>query len=111
MYHQTGLGIMTLDKQTRDAIAVSVKKAVMEANEVYDEVWLTGKQLGEQVGFFTKEWLKRYGTSLPREALKVKDENGVVHRTGWCYPKKKILRMIAEGEMRNLVVMDRDVEE
>ena len=97
---------MTLDKQTREAIAASVRKAVMDANEVYDEVWLTGKQLSEQVGFFTKEWLKRYGMTLPREALKVRDENGVVHRTGWCYPKRRILRMIAEGEFRTLKVVE-----
>lgn len=95
---------MTLDKQTREAIAASVRKAAMDANEIYDEVWVTGKQLSEQVGFFTKEWLKRYGMTLPREAVKVRDENGVVHRTGWCYPKKRILRMIAEGQMRQLEV-------
>ena len=97
---------MTLDKQTREAIAASVRKAVMDANEVYDEVWLTGKQLSEQVGFFTKEWLKRYGMTLPREAVKVRDESGVVHRTGWCYPKKRILRMIADGEFRTLKVVE-----
>ena len=97
---------MTLDKQTREAIAASVRKAVMDANEVYDEVWLTGKQLSEQVGFFTKEWLKRYGMTLQREAVKVRDESGVVHRTGWCYPKKRILRMIAEGELRTLKVVE-----
>lgn len=100
-----------IDKVTRDAIAASVKKAMIEAQEVYDEVWLTGKQLSEQVGFFTKEWLKRYGMTLPREAVKVKDRNGVIHRTGWCYPKKKILRMIADGEMRRLKVPEDYMDE
>lgn len=100
-----------IDKVTRDAIAASVKKAMIEAQEVYDEVWLTGKQLSEQVGFFTKEWLKRYGMTLPREAVKVKDRNGVIHRTGWCYPKKKILRMIADGEMRGLEVPEDYMDE
>ena len=100
----------TIDRLTREAIAATVMKATREANEVYDEVWLTGKQLSEQVGFFSKEWLKRYGMTLPREAVKVKDRNGVIHRTGWCYPKKKILRMIADGEMRGLEVPE-DFEE
>ena len=95
---------MILDKQTRMAVAAAVRTATMEANEVYNEEWLTGKQLCEQVGFFTKEWLKRYGMTLPREVVKVRDENGVVHRTGWGYPKKRILRMIAEGEFRDLRV-------
>lgn len=100
-----------LDRLTREAIAASVMKATREAAEMYDEVWLTGKQLGEQVGFFTREWLKRYGMTLPREAVKVKDRNGVIHRTGWCYPKKKILRMIADGEMRGLEMPEDYIEE
>ena len=94
---------MQLDKRTREAIASCVMKATREAAEMYDEQWLTGAQLSEQIGFFKKEWLKRYGDALGRvgcrKEVKVKDRNGVVHRTGWCYPKKKILRMIAEGEM------------
>lgn len=104
-----------LDKLTREAIAASVMKATREANELYDEVWLTGKQLSEQVGFFKKEWLKRYGDALGRigcrKEVRVKDRNGVIHRTGWCYPKKKILRMIADGEMDELLMPAEDYEE
>ena len=33
---------MTLDKETRMAVAAAVQKATMEANEVYNEEWLTG---------------------------------------------------------------------
>ena len=93
---------MALDKQTREAIAASVAKATLEAHEVYNEVWLTGKQLSEQFGFFSKEWLKRYGRSLPRETVRVCDEKGNWHHTGWCYPKHRILRMINNGELRSL---------
>ena len=95
--------MITLDKLTREAITACVMKAEREAHEMYDEVWLTGKQLSEQVAFFKKEWLKRYGDALGRigcrKEVKVKDRNGVIHRTGWCYPKHRILRMIEEGEM------------
>ena len=93
---------MTLDKQTRMAVASAVKKAAIEANEIYSERWLTADQLCETIGFFTKDWLKRYGSKLPRECVRVKDDNGVEHRTCWCYPLKRILRMVADGELRIL---------
>lgn len=104
----------TIDRLTREAIVATVMKATREANEVYDEVWLTGKQLTEQIGFFKKEWLKRYGDALGaigcRKEIKVRDRNGVIHRTGWGYPKKKILRMIANDEMQFLDIPE-DYEE
>lgn len=94
---------MTLDKLTRMAIAEAVTKAVREANEVYDEQWVTKKQLCEQCGFFTEQWLKTYGPALERIGckmeMKVIDAQGVEHGTHPCYAKKRLLRMIAEGEI------------
>lgn len=95
--------MMTLDKETREAIQSAVRKAQMEVNEVYHEKWLTGKELCKEIGFFTEKWLKTYGRTLPRECVRVTTEDGVVHKTGWCYPKMKIMRMIHEGELRNLM--------
>lgn len=95
---------MVLDKQTREAVVATVRKATIEMHEVYDERWLTGEQLCEEIGFFSREWLKRYGRTLPRECVRVTEKNGVQHKTGWCYPKMKILRMISEGSLRNLSV-------
>lgn len=91
---------MTLDKATREAIVEGVKRAALEMAEVYQEEWVTGEQLCAAVGFFTKEWLHNYGATLPRECVRVVDEAGVCHRTRWCYPKKKILRLISEGKLR-----------
>ena len=93
---------MTLDKATREAIAQAVRKATIEMQEVYQEQWLTGEQLCEAVPLFTKEWLHRYGQTLPRECVRVTTPDGVMHKTGWCYPKMKIQRMLAEGEFRGL---------
>lgn len=93
---------MTLDKATREAIAQAVRKATVEMQEVYQEQWLTGEQLCEAVPLFTKEWLHRYGQMLPRECVRVTTADGVMHKTGWCYPKMKIQRMLAEGEFRGL---------
>lgn len=96
--------MISIDRYTRDAIVAAVKKATIEANEIYSEEWISGQQLCDEIGFFTKEWLKRYGQLLPRECVRVTDSEGILHRTGWSYPKKKILRMLSNGEFRNLKI-------
>lgn len=93
---------VTLDKQTRLAIEQTVFRAVQEALETVDEVWLTPDQLVEQVGFFPAEWLKRNGKQLPRETFRWRDENGAVHEGHPRYPKHKIQRMIREGAFRDM---------
>lgn len=94
--------MITIDKLTREAIVKCLKDALAEKNEIYDEVWLTGKQLCQQVGFFSPDWLKKYGHKLPRTTIVVRDVFDVEHRTGWRYPKKRILRMIAEGQLSKI---------
>jgi hypothetical protein len=43
-----------------------------EEREMYDEVWLTEKQLLEQFGMFTHDWLKKFGQCLqPARAIVV----------------------------------------
>jgi hypothetical protein len=97
---------MTLDKETRMAIQAAIKKAVMEANEIYNEEYLTPKQLCDQVPLFTKEWLRHNWRMLPSERVGWKDSDGVDHECTRCYPKKKILRMISDGAFRDLHVAD-----
>lgn len=94
--------MVKVDKETRFAIQQAVKSAVAEAHETYTERWMTGAQLSAELPFFTREWLKRFGSSLPRERVGMEDAQGRTHYTGWCYPYKKILRMIAEGKLRQL---------
>ena len=94
--------VMRLDKETREAVLATVRKATVEIQETYQEQWITGEQLCELIPFFSKDWLKRYGMMLPRECVRVMDEQGRQHKTGWCYPKKKILRMVNEGKLRML---------
>lgn len=93
-----------MDRQLRTQIVQEVRRAVVELTEAYDEQWLTEKQLCEQMGFFTAGWLRRYGDTLPREQVCVTDAEGVTHKTAWCYPKKKLLRLIKEGALRSLTV-------
>lgn len=92
-----------LDKITREAIVSTVRKATIEAQEMYNEQWVTAEQLSQRMPFFSKEWLKRYGSLLPRECIRVV-KDGVVHRTGWCYPLNKLQRMVNEGELREITM-------
>ena len=79
-----------------------VRRTMEEQMEMYSEVWLTEKQLLEQFGMFTHDWLKKYGHCLQPARAIVVDEQGVEHRSGWAYPKHKIQRMIASGEIMKL---------
>lgn len=92
----------TIDKHTREAIVAAVRAAAFEAMEVYQEEWLTGKQLAKEMPFFTLDWLKHYGHLLPRERVRVTEATGKIRETGWCYPKKKLLRMVSEGSLRRI---------
>ncbi len=79
-----------------------VRRAVEEEREMYDEVWLTEKELIAQFGMFTHDWLKKYGQCLQPARAIVVDKQGVERRSGWAYPKHKIQRMIASGEITKL---------
>jgi hypothetical protein len=46
--------------------------------------------------------LKHYGHTLKPSRAIVIDENGVEHRTGFAYPRNRIQRMIANGEIMKL---------
>jgi hypothetical protein len=90
---------------TRDElneVKAVVRRAVEEEREMYDEVWLTEKELIAQFGMFTHDWLKKYGLCLQPAQAMVVDEYGVEHKTGKAYPKHKIQRMIASGEIMKL---------
>lgn len=91
---------MTRD-ELNDVKAV-VRRAVEEEREMYNEVWLTEKELIAQFGMFTHDWLKRYGHCLQPARAIVVDEQGVERKSGWAYPKHKIQRMIASGEIMKL---------
>ena len=91
---------------TRDElneVKAVVRRAVEEEREMYDEVWLTEKELLAQFGMFTHDWLKKYGQCLQPARAIVVDEQGVEHPTQRpAYPKHKIQRMIASGEIMKL---------
>ena len=92
---------MTMDELSE--VKAVVRRAVEEGREMYDEVWLTEKELLAQFGMFTHDWLKKYGQCLQPVRAIVVDEQGVEHPTQRpAYPKHKIQRMIASGEIMKL---------
>ena len=80
-----------------------VRRTMEEQMEMYSEVWLTGDELAKYFGTFKKPWLERYGHSLPRKKPRVTDEKGDAHGNAWLYPRNKIQRMFASGEIEKLV--------
>lgn len=91
---------MTTDELNE--VKAVVRRAMEEEREMYDEVWLTEKQLLAQFGMFTHDWLKKYGETLHPSPAIVVDEHGVEHKTGKAYPRNRIQRMIASGEIMKL---------
>lgn len=93
---------MKLDKETREAIITAMKEAQMEIAEIYEERWVPGRELCQEVSMFTKDWLECYGWKLPRERIEVVDDDGKTRVTRWGYPLHQIKRKIATGEIRVL---------
>ena len=91
-----------MTKDELNELKVVLRRAIEEEREMYDEVWLTEKELIAQFGMFTHDWLKKYGQCLQPARAIVVDEQGVERRSGWAYPKHKIQRMIATGEIMKL---------
>ena len=92
-----------MDRIFEAKLLALIDRKLTERLEGADEVWLKPKQLLEQFGMFTHEWLKKYGQCLQPARAIVVDEQGVEHPTqGWAYPKHKIQRMIASGEIMKL---------
>ena len=94
-----------MERMLRAEIVATVKQTMTEVLEGADEVWLKPKQLLEQFGMLSQEWLDRNGELLPRECASVVLPDGEEKCTRWAYPKHKINRMIQDGKLKGLVKM------
>lgn len=84
----------------RDAILEVIKDAQIASAEIYNEQWVTGRDLCKEISMFTPDWLEKFGWKLPRERIEVTDDDGKQRVTRWGYPLHQIKRMIATGAMR-----------
>lgn len=91
-----------MDKKLKEEIVATVRKAQMEAAEMYNERYVTGAELCKQIAMFSPNWLENFGWKLPRERITVTGEDGTSRSTRWGYPLHAIQRMIAEGKLRNI---------
>lgn len=94
--------IVKLDKNSLTAILSAIKEGQIEASEIYQERWVTGKELCKEIQHITKDWLENFGYKLPRERIVVTTDDGKKRVTKWGYPINAIKRMIHEGKMRDL---------
>lgn len=92
-----------MDRLLRAEIIATVRETMREMLEGADEVWLKPKQLLEQFGMLSQEWLDTNGHLLPREYASVIWPNGKEVNTRYAYPKHKINRMIQEGKLKGLI--------
>jgi hypothetical protein len=87
-----------MDKATEVKIIAACKKAVMEAEEVYKEEWLSARELCKQIPFFPYEWLRDNPEAITfKRPKRVNKETGEVTLGHRFYPKHQILREINEG--------------
>ena len=94
-----------IDRQLRKDIAAEVAIAVRETLAKTEERWLTADELCKHFGMISKEWLKEYGDTLPRQRFVVETVDGQKHRTRWGYPLHEINAGIAAGRFQKLKVM------
>ena len=92
-----------MDRMLRAEIIATVRETMQEVLEGADEVWLKPKQLIEQFGMFSQEWLDENGHLLPRDYASVIWPDETEHCTRYAYPKHQINRLIKEDKLKGLV--------
>lgn len=89
---------MGWDGFLKHEIIWAIKRELEKTDEMADEVWLTEKQLMEEMPFFKKSWLKHKGYKLHPRCVVVKDKNGVDQgHTKKFYPRNNILKRLRES--------------
>ena len=90
-----------MDRQLKTEIVATVKRSVAEAMEVYQERWITDKEMSQYISVMTQRWLRDHGDMLPRTQVEWEDSKGT-HATSYLYPLHQIQAMIADGRIKEL---------
>lgn len=91
-----------MDRILRAEIIATVRETMREVLEGAEEVYVTPEQLSERISFLPLEWIRRNGELLPRECAIVMVD-GKPKKTNDGYPLHKIMHMIQEGKLKNLM--------
>jgi hypothetical protein len=70
--------------------------------EVYQERWITDKEMSQYISVMTQRWLRDHGDMLPRTPIEWTDKQGARHATSYLYPLHQIQAMIADGRIKEL---------
>lgn len=88
---------MGWDGYLKNEIVRAIRKELERSDEMADEVWLTEKQLVEEMPFFKKSWLKDNGYKLHPRYAWVTDKKGEYHYSKKYYPRNAILKQLRES--------------
>lgn len=88
-----------IDKQTRMEIAQVVNQAAREAYLLYNEEWISAKELCQQFKMIPKSWLKTHKHLLPQSSVRYIDKDGKEKETNPAFPKHRINQMILDGKL------------
>lgn len=90
---------MGRDGYLKNEIVRAIRKELERSNEMADEVWLTEKQLTEEMPFFKKKWLREKGYKLHPRFAWVTDKKGEYHYSKKYYPRNAILKQLRESKI------------
>jgi len=88
-----------IDKQLKQEISKVVNEAAREAYLVYNEEWISAKELCKQFQMIPKSWLKSHRHLLPQSSVRYTDKDGNIKETNPAFPKHRINQMILEGKL------------
>ena len=92
-----------MDRQLKAEIVATVRASVVAAMEVYQERWLTDREMSQYISVMTQRWLRDHGEMLPRTQVEWKDSKGA-HATSYIYPLHQIQAMVADGRIKELKI-------
>lgn len=88
-----------MDQKLKLEITQVVNQAAREAYLLYNEEWISGKELCKQFQQIPKSWLKTHKHLLPQSTTRYLDKDGNVKETNPAYPKHRINQMIIDGKL------------
>jgi len=90
---------MAYDRFFQKEIVRAIREELERSNEMADKVWLTEKQLIEEMPFFKKKWLREKGYKLHPRYAWVTDKKGKYHYSKKYYPRNAILKQLRESKI------------
>lgn len=92
-----------MDKLEEAKIIASVNKAIQNALEGSNEIWLSKEEFCKHFQMFTESWIDKHGKLLPRRQASVVNPDGKEKYTRWAYPVHETNRLLKEGKLLGMM--------